>query len=383
LNRLLNRQVFQSDPWNKALQDYIPKASRWIESAVDEYFSEHIKPGKLIISPEFQLMVGGPKWLQEGATEIVCVRKYIGIRGQGDFLAVFSFPKVAMDYYRVIHSHSHPDRWLEDPYYGSHIPFASIRHPLDILNSATFSINALTGDYIDNHIRMESEIVREKLGLYKLTDLNFLEGLLNPLHDYLRSFLQVQNSYSVMRWENLIEAPVQTIRWIGENAGLPVTDSQAAAMWEAMKFKNQTTHHRHNFRKGVIGDWKSHLLNEHLDIIKSHGIDELMQMLGYGRIEYLDRKQYTPFQKRVESFVRANRICYEFDDPDLFMFAFNKSNFRSDKYDFVSYTGNGLVQIERSSIKDEPLLRGFMEVLDCRLRPINDTINHLFNRFRA
>jgi hypothetical protein len=154
-------------------------------------------------------------------------------------------------------------------------------------------------------------------------------------------------------------------------------------MWEAMKFKNQTTHHRHNFRKGVIGDWKSHLLNEHLDIIKSHGIDELMQMLGYGRIEYLDRKQYTPFQKRVESFVRANRICYEFDDPDLFMFAFNKSNFRSDKYDFVSYTGNGLVQIERSSIKDEPLLRGFMEVLDCRLRPINDTINHLFNRFRA
>ena len=63
------------------------------------------------------------------------------------------------------------------------------------------------------------------------------------------------------------------------------------------------------------------------------------------------------------------------------MFAFNKSNFRSEKYDFVSYTGNGLVDIERSSIKDEALLRGFMDAIERCLEPINANIITLYNRY--
>ena len=56
--------------------------------------------------------------------------------------------------------------------------------------------------------------------------------------------------------------------------------------------------------------------------------------------------------------------------PNLFTFAFNKSNFRSSKYDFVSFSGDNGVEIERSSIKDENLLRGFMKATEQALADV-------------
>jgi hypothetical protein len=150
-----------------------------------------------------------------------------------------------------------------------------------------------------------------------------------------------------------------------------------------MKFKNQTAYHRHNFRKGIIGDWKNHLTNEHLEIIKEHGIEDYMEALGYGKIQFQDRNEYTPFQQKVEKYIKSGQICNEVDDPDLFMFAFNKSNFRSKKYDFISYSNNGLVEIERSSIKDEKLFNGFMEAVEKALRPINESIISIYHKYSS
>ena len=286
-----------------------------------------------------------------------------------------------MDYDRIIHSHNHPDRWLADNYYQDHIKFASIRNPLDVLNSSVFSLNALTGDYIDQNVNEDSNTIRENLGLYKLTDLNFIDGLLNPLLAYLKVFVPVQDQYFKMRWEDLITDGGQTIFTISQKAKLPISRSAADNLWSKMKFKNQTKHHRHNFRKGIIGDWKNYLLNEHLEIIKAHGMEEFMQALGYSKIQYLDKKDYTPFQQKVDKYIKAGEVYEEFDDPDLFMFAFNKSNFRSSKYDFVRYTNDGLVEVERSSIKDEPLLKGFLDAVDQKLRPINESINTIYKKY--
>jgi hypothetical protein len=329
------------------------------------------------------LLVGGPKWLNPKNPEMAHIRKYIGIKGISDFLAVLSIPKYAMDYDRVIHSHSHPDRWLADSYYSAHIKFASIRNPLDVLNSSVFSLNALTGDYIDQNTNEDSNTIRERLGLYKYTDLNFIEGLINPLLDYLQVFVTVKDRYFVMRWEDLITDGAKTIFAISQQARLPVAESVAENLWNEMKFRNQTLHHRHNFRKGIIGDWKNHMVNEHLDIIKNHGIEEHMQELGYGKIQYLNENDYTPFQKKVAKYIHSGTVFDEFDDPDLFMFAFNKSNFRSSKYDFISYTNGGLVEIERSSIKDEVLLKGFLDAVELNLKPINESIKGIYQKYSS
>ena len=381
LNKLIDLRRFKKDPIKEKLIPVIQQASKEIHRGIEEYFSIHIDMRNLVISPEFQLLVGGPKWLNKKIAEIAHVRKYIGIKGMGDFLAVLSIPKCAMDYDRVIHSHSHPDRWLLDSYYRDHIKFASIRNPIDVLNSSAFSLNALTGDYIDQNVKEDSDTIREKLGLYKYTDLNFIEGLINPLLDYLKVFVKVKEQYYVMRWEDLITDGGKTIYTISKQAGLPVSESVACKKWDEMKFRNQTMHHRHNFRKGVIGDWKNYMINEHLDIIKAHGIEDYMEDLGYGKIQYLKPKDYSPFQHKVEKYVKSGKVCEYTDDPDLFMFAFNKSNFRSSKYDFISYTNGGLVEIERSSIKNEALLTGFMDVVEKKLVPINESIRKVYLKY--
>jgi len=381
LNKLLMKKRCKREPLTEELAYFIPQASKEIHKAVEEYFAKHINIENLVISPEFRLLVGGPKWLSKDSPEMANVRKYIGIKGMGDFLSVLSLPKYAMDYDRVIHSHNHPDRWLADSYYHDHIKLASIRNPIDVLNSSVFSLNALTGDYIDQNVNEDSDTIREKLGLYKLTDLNFIEGLINPLLDYLKIFVKVKEQYFIMRWEDLITDGGKTIFAISQKTTLPISESAAHTMWDNMKFKDQTAHHRHNFRKGVIGDWKKHMVNEHLEIIKTSGIEEYMEALGYGKIKYQNKKDYTPYQQQVEKYIRAGKFYEEFDDPDLFMFAFNKSNFRSSKYDFVSYTNGGLVEIERSSIKDETLLKGFLEAVEEKLRPINESIKTIYQKY--
>lgn len=363
LNQLLGYRKFRRDHFRQKLLRFIPEASAQICQAIEDYFRGRINLAELIISDEFKLLVGGPKWLDQKNPQMAKFRKYIGIRGRGDFLATYSLPKYIMNFYNVVHSHYEPAVWLQDPYYRAYKKFSSIRNPLDILNSSVFSINALTGEYINRYIREPVPTVREELALYKLTDLNFVEGLTTPLIGYLNSFMEVKSHYTVIRWENLITEPEKTIRGISREAGVDVSIKMARAIWAEMKFKNQTTYHVHNFRKGIVGDWKNHLVNEHLEVLKDLGFDDLLRELDYPEIEYLDQRNYTPFQRKVQDHLQKGIIYQARVDSDLFGFAFNKSNFRSENFDFISLPGRNGVEIERSSIRDVDLLEGFMETV--------------------
>jgi hypothetical protein len=379
LNRLLlQRNKFRRDPLRQELRGFVPRASTKLYNAMEDYFRGRVDLDDLIISDEFKLLVGGPKWLKKDSADLACVRKYIGIRGRGDFLAVLSLPKYVMDYYNVIHSHYDPALWLNDPDYGDCRKFSSVRNPLDILNSSVFSINALTGEYINRYVRDPVDGIRERLALYKLTDLNFVEGLVTPLVTYLRSFLEVHGKYNVIRWEDLITGPDRVIHTISHQAGLEVSLAAAGEIWSAMKNKNQTTYHSHNFRKGIIGDWRTHLVNEHLEILKDQGFDDFLRVFGYDKIEYLAENTYTSFQRIVRDYIHKGQV-YETDlDDNLFTFAFNKSNFHSSKYDFVSLPGENGVEIERSSIKDENLLKGFMKTTEKALEEIHVELNAIY-----
>lgn len=384
LNHLLRFKRLRRGPLGNDLNDFIPKASGDVYRAIEEYFAKHMDLDNLIISPEFKLLVGGPKWLSKDTNDLACIRKYIGIKGMGDFLAVFSLPKYVMDFYSVIHSHYEPHRWLEDPYYTDYLKFSSTRNLLDIINSSMFSLNALTGEYIDKYVNEDTNAIRDSLALYKLTDLNFIEGLIAPLLDYLKAFITIRDQYFVMRWEDLITEPEKTIFAISKAAGISVPESVPKEIWNKMKYKNQTAHHRHNFRKGIIGDWKNHLVNAHLEILKGHGFDEYLEVFGYESIQYLDKREYTPFQKTVEKYMTQGQVYDEFGDQDLFTFAFNKSNFRSSKYDFSRYASdNGTVEIERSSIKDEALLKGFMDATEKALDPITESLKAIYAKYSS
>jgi len=347
-----------------------------VSAAVVKAFAGRGITNDLLYNANFRYVAGGPKWLKEDDRETACFRKYIGVRGMGDFTLVTTHPRQLLDMDEIVHSHNDPGMWLAHPGYRDYVKYASVRNPIGILNSAVFSLNALSSEYIQKFVppALDNHALREQLALYKLTDLDFYEGLVRFLAPYLREFLQHRHGYTVMRWEDLLSEPVTTIRQLAAAANLDVTSDFARELWAKLDHVNLTQAHKHNYRNGagVVGDWKRWVVNEHLEIARQHGLEEIAVELGYGAFERLDESRYTPFQRRAADFIRRGEVHREFPDPDLFTFAFNKSNLVSDKFPFRRRGWREHTSIERSIFKDEALESVIWDVAEGATRELND-----------
>lgn len=351
----------KKDIRNRVLNTFTDLAGWHVSNVITRTFADQGIADDLIYNRNFRELIGGPVWLDPQNPSRACFRKYIGVRGRGDFTLITSHPYEVLDSCEVVHSHYHTKTWLEHPGYANHIKLASVRNPVGTINSACFSINALTSEYIQRFISPEkdNDELRQHLALYKLTDLDFFEGLIKSLKNYLEEFLECQTGYIVMRWEDLITEPVQTIRKIGDAISIPVDTAFATMIWQRIGHTNLTGAHKHNYRRGhgKVGGWRATLTNEHLSLMRTHGIELLCEALGYGKLKELDEADYTPFQQKVSGYLRRGEIFKDYPDEDLFGFAFNKSNLDSSKFSsFQRYGWRTHTQIERSNLMDEQLL---------------------------
>jgi len=330
---------------------------------------------ELLYNPGFQTMLGGPKWLSKNRDGFACFRKYIGVRGMGDFTLVTSHPKEVLDCYEIVHSHIDPGIWTNHPDYADYTKFASIRNPIGTLNSSVFSINALASEYLQRFLPEKEyhDEIRQHLALYKLTDLRFFEGLVKFLASTLKEFVEHKDKFITMKWEDLILNPVPTILDLARAAEIEIQESYAAEIWERIGHKNLTGAHHHNLRKGMgkVGSWKKSIVNEHLDAIKNGGLEPYMIELGYGHITYLNEKDYTSYQQKIKRYIDRGEIFNDYPDQDLFTFAFNKSNLVSDKFPFRRCNWREWTQVERSIFKDEALEQKIWDIAEAATGRIN------------
>ncbi|MBI5753330.1 MAG: hypothetical protein HZA59_14485 [Hydrogenophilales bacterium] len=342
------------------LRHFIEHIGSHMSNSVVNTFAKEGITNDLLFNPNFRYLPGGPKWLKKDNPEFACFRKYIGVRGMGDFTLVTSHPRQLLDIDPVLHSHENPGLWLHHPGYADYAKFASVRHPIGIINSAIHSINALASEYIQKFVPPEedNDSIRQNLAIYKFTDLDFYEGLLKYLTAYLEDFVQHKDGYSLMRWEDLISNPVPTILHVAHDAGIAIDTAVAQDIWARLDHVNLTGHHKHNYRAGhgKIGDWRYSVTNAHIEMAKSYGIEPYMAQLGYGHLEYLDPQTYTPFQRAVQAYLDRGEVYRDFPDQDLFTFAFNKSNLVSDKFLFKRYDWREHTQVERSIFTDDALM---------------------------
>lgn len=374
------RQHGTPSPASNFLKAFCDTAGLRISANIEQVFHRRGLSDDMLYNQNFRQMVGGPKWLKEGDDQIACFRKYIGVRGKGDFTLLTSHPRQVLGYYDIIHSHAHPRRWVMHSNYGDYGRFASIRHPAGTLASACFSLNALSSEYIQRFVAPEddNDLIRQRLALYKLSDLNFFEALVEPFRAYLKEFDVCADQYFVMRWEDLIQYPIQAIQKIADAMGVRIDVAQAGNIWRRLDHINLTGFHKHNLRQGhgLVGGWKTWLTNAHLDIMRDCGLDVYSKALGYGSIETLDETAYTPFQKRLASAISNREIIREYDDEDLFGFAFNKSNLNLDRFTFKRYEWRTHTQIERSSCADEDLVMEVWDAAESACEAINRALGH-------
>lgn len=365
INELYHNENINKDAVQIYINKFVPLASEIVSKAINKYFSEHIKLDDLFYSGEFRnILVGGPKWLDKDESNTICVRKYLGVKGLGDFTFIQYHPKYLLDYDEVVHSHNHPGIWIDNHEFRDYRKFTSIRNPIDIIHSSVYSINALASEYIQRCVDQDESTIRYKLALNKFTNPAFMEGLVIYLVNYLKDFMPVRDKFRyVMKWEDLILRPVETILKIAHAGEFNISKATAKNIWERIQFRNLTRWHRHSFRKGVIGDWKNSITNIHLELFKSHGFDELLETLGYDRIKYFKESAYSPVQKDIEACLKKGKVYKSHEDEDLYTFAFNKTNLTSSKFTFKSYPRVGDIYIERSTFKDEHIIEGFRNEL--------------------
>jgi hypothetical protein len=306
-----------------------------------------------------------------------CFRKYIGVRGMGDFSLVTRHPRVVLDHDAIVHSHTNPAYWLASPPYDSYAHFASVRHPCGIINSALFSLNALASEYIQRFLPpgQDNDEMRQTLALYKFTDLSFFRGIAKFYANWFRDFMPVRNRFTLMRWEDLMQEPVTTISTLAASAGLPISEGHAMEIWARLDHVNLTGAHKHNYRsgKGVVGDWRNWMTNHHIQILRDAGLEEVAQAFGYSPFPILEEKAYSPFQREIDQFIRKGKVFTDHPDLELFGFAFNKSNLVSDHFPFRRFGWRDASQVERSTFTDEAMMGRVWDAVDaaaCRLNRI-------------
>jgi hypothetical protein len=365
----------------RTLQDLILKNlvdvfGGYISDEVTNCFKTAGKGDDLIYNQEFRMMTGGPKWLRSDNAEQACFRKYIGVRGMGDFTLITTHPREILDCDDIVHSHVDAKKWATSQKYAGYQKFTSIRNPIGIVNSSLLSINALTSEYIQRYIPPENDTheIREKLALFKYTNLDFFEGLLKFYKGYFDEYLEVREAYTELRWEDLLTNPAVTISALARAAGLPVDEDHAQHIWTQIGHVNLTGTHKHNLRKGggKPGDWKNWITNQHLEIMRQYGFEPIMDALGYGPVPTLNEDDYTPFQRRVADLMNKGEVYDSFPDQDLFGFAFNKSNMDSSKFNFKSFDWKTATRVERSCFTDESLMMEAWEVADAATGRLNE-----------
>ncbi len=382
ISRLLPFTGHVVDRRSHVIRAFADLAGNHISNTIVEAVRASGLGNDLVYNPNFRDVAGGPRWVPPEQPEVACFRKYLGIRGHGDFTLITRHPRALFESEDIPHTHSHPAFWVSDPAASGLTAFASQRNPVGTLYSSCFSINALTSEYLQHFVAPEhdNDGLREHLALYKLTDLRFFAGLVAPLKNYLEEFLEVRERYRyVMRWEDLITSPVRTIIEVGSAMGLNVDEKLAADTWNDMSWRNLTGWHKHNFRRGhgIVGGWRRYLTNEHLALMRDMGLDRLSRELGYGSIPDLETSDYTAYQRRVAGMLARGEIYRDYPDSLLFEFAFNKSNLDSSAFPYQRYEWKQHTRVERSSMDREDILNSIWSAAEVAVGHFNQAMSEL------
>lgn len=367
----------RQDRRTRSLRVLCDTAGSQISQRIEAVFARHGKLPGLIYNANFRQLVGGPKWLAEPDFCLAKFRKYIGLCGEGDFTLITSHPREVLDYYEIIHSHEAAS-WPSHDLTPRNLRFASMRHPVGTLTSACFSINALASEYIQRFVPAEcdNDLLRQRLALYKLSDLNFFEALLSPFIGYLEKFAAVEEEFTMMRWEDLLTHPTETILCLARSLGTEITHKEAELVWAKIDHVNLTGAHKHNLRQGhgIVSGWRKWITNTHLDILRDHGLERFALRYGYGPFSNIDESDYTPFQIRLSDLIHRGEVFHDYGDGDLFGFAFNKSNIDFSRFGFRHYPWRTHTCIERSSCRNEVLIQDVSDAAETACNQFNDAL---------
>ena len=348
--------------------------------AIDRAFADRGMSTRMMFNDNFRYLLGGPVWNHGDKGLRAYFRKYIGVEDSKDFTLITSLPVHSLLRYPVVYSHGPASDWADFESFPLGTRFASFRAPAGTLNSACFSINALASEYISRRMPdTDPEKIRFQLASYKLSSRRFFNALLRPYKSGLEDLLSVSGHFHIMHWEDIITRPEASVQRVSQELGIEISSRTCDQIWRKISYRNLTGAHRHNYRAGkaFVGDERETLVNEHIELMKESGIDELAVAFGYPPLEYFNVADYSPFQKRVSEAWRSGMELNDCSDETLFEYAFNKSNLDFSEFGYRAHPWLNHCRVERSGLPNEVLECEVAREVDAslaRLEPLIDFV---------
>jgi len=252
------------------------------EERITRLAQEYDTDLRAILESTFQAAGSGP------ANQGVCHKDLVNIKfnfHEGSWIDIYSVPS---SFYlsRGLHSSHEPlDNDVFDLYTEMNYQiFCALRNPLDILVSVAAKVSRDGAAGKPAPPRRPQRI---------LSDLDWFTEMASTLQKYYQKILNRQNRICVIRYEELIEKPNETIRNIAVSLGLDPAEVDAEGIWKKVGFRPLAANHL--WRPGT-GKWREFLSRGHFDILTNLGYRNLMRNLGYDCGWGFDSKRYNPIE---------------------------------------------------------------------------------------
>ncbi|KJR41602.1 Sulfotransferase [Candidatus Magnetoovum chiemensis] len=179
--------------------------------------------------------------------------------------------------------HTLPNETIIDRFksMGRNKLFFSIRNPLDIIVSNAFKIHpTVVFMYQDDDFCRSDSAFRENLGALRLNNLHWFEEMANAVKTYLERIVKHKENNFLIRYENLMDNPVETIGTVSRILNIDIDNSEIEALCSALNRKSLTFNKSHLFRPGK-DKWKRYFNKRHISILKRLRYEDLLNEIGY------------------------------------------------------------------------------------------------------
>ena len=289
INTLLQRhsKPSRAPDLQPLLTRVVDLASFYLTQRYKQAFAQFGIVQDLIFNGEFHLVTGGPKWLDKSEPQPRVLPQIFWRWGHGGF-PVSDLPSPRNPRIRRRASLTHVASVVARAVSLRRVPEIHVGSQSDRHHQLSVFFLKRDGQraYPKIHAARERGLHQTAHGSVQTLNLDVFRGLIQFLKNYLDEYLTVADRYFVMRWEDLIDRPVETNQKVASALKIPCSEKEAEAIWRPMDHVNLLRFHKHNYRsgKGIVGDWKNSLLNEHMELFREFGFDHYLAELGYPAI---------------------------------------------------------------------------------------------------
>ncbi len=212
-----------------------------------------------------------------------------GIDGNVDIKGIKT--KLYLQNMTVQRSHEPLSEFLLHKLYKHHYKiFVPIRNPLDILYARAYKINQdfyyrlmAEDPGLAQDLRKSDTPVREQWGQARLQSKEWFEMKALEMKQYLESYLNICDQVFTVKYEDVIEKPIDTINNICTHLSLERSEKDNLELWKKIGFKSLAksgAQPGHLFHPGS-NVWKIGFTWQNLQILRDLGFESILSELGY------------------------------------------------------------------------------------------------------